>query len=166
MVDYFRIFLSNFYKYGLGYSASPLNFLNHFYFIQIAIFPNFLLDKQGYLKRLALIEKIFRSFLKNLIHCLYCLPFNKYQNQIDFAVIQALSGQSTQTASISHIYPQSPSIAAVDSIHALSTGGKKPFVHNAKSKKLNRQTDTLQFFATSSLKLLMARSALFDAFWT
>ncbi len=41
----------------------------------------------------------------------------------DFAVIQSLSGQSTQAATISYIHPQSPSIvAAVNSIDALLTG--------------------------------------------
>ena len=42
----------------------------------------------------------------------------------DFAVIQALSGQSTQSATILYIHPQSPSIAAaVGSIEVLLTGG-------------------------------------------
>ena len=42
---------------------------------------------------------------------------------VDFAVIQALSGQSTQAATISYIHAQSPAIAAaVGSIEALLTG--------------------------------------------
>ena len=41
----------------------------------------------------------------------------------DFAVIQALSGQSTQAATIAYIHPQSPAItAAVDTIEALLVG--------------------------------------------
>jgi integrase len=52
----------------------------------------------------------------------------------DFAVIQALAGQSTQQATIAYIHPQSPAIAsAVGSIEALLTGKKEvvgtPFAH-------------------------------------
>lgn len=54
----------------------------------------------------------------------------------DFAVIQALSGQSTQSATISYIHPQSPSVtAAVGTIEALLTGKKMPLAHNRKSEK-------------------------------
>ena len=58
----------------------------------------------------------------------------------DFAVIQALSGQSTQSATISYIHPQSPSIAAaVNIIETLLTGGNKAvgtqLAHNTKSEK-------------------------------
>jgi integrase len=58
----------------------------------------------------------------------------------DFAVIQALSGQSTQSATISYMHLQSPSIAAaVGTIEVLLTGGKSAvgtqLVHIEKSEK-------------------------------
>ncbi len=58
---------------------------------------------------------------------------------IDFAVIQALSGQSTQAATIAYIHPQSPAVAsAVSSIEALLTGKNNavgtPLAHNGEDK--------------------------------
>ena len=66
----------------------------------------------------------------------HCCRHTYINAHTDFAVIQALSGQSTQSATISYIHPQSPSVtAAVGTIEALLTGKKMPLAHNRKSEK-------------------------------
>ena len=57
-------------------------------------------------------------------HCCRHTYISHLEDQkTDFAVIQALAGQSTQAATISYIHPQSPAIsAAVNSIETLLTG--------------------------------------------
>jgi hypothetical protein len=75
--------------------------------------------------------------------CRHTYISNLEDKGVDLAVIQTLSGQSTQAAMISYIHAQSPSIVvAASNIDALQTSGKNPVgthkpTYSKKSEKKN-----------------------------